>query len=164
MGSTQSQEKPDVVRIERSEIPEEYKTVGVSSDVVRRVNAQNPDTGSEKLKAELAKEKDEKNRLRDEMARLTVIQQKLANGNDVSALSANLASDLENRKKIFEETVDRVEKQFFSLQRENACEQNEKEIAACLQNNPGRILKCSSLVQQYEECAEKFRQQVLQGN
>ncbi|KAK6023238.1 hypothetical protein OSTOST_11039, partial [Ostertagia ostertagi] len=73
MGSAQSQEEqPDVVRIDRNEIPEEYKTVGVSSDVVKRVNAQTGggSTEAERLREELAREREEKLRLRQEMARL----------------------------------------------------------------------------------------------
>ncbi|KAK6041300.1 hypothetical protein COOONC_21195 [Cooperia oncophora] len=68
MGSAQSQEEqPDVVRIDRSEIPEEYKTVGVSSDVVKRVNAQTGGGSSseaERLREELARERAEKERLK----------------------------------------------------------------------------------------------------
>ncbi|RCN30439.1 exostosin family protein [Ancylostoma caninum] len=97
MGSAQSQEQPEVVRIDRSEIPEEYKTVGVSSDVVRRVNAQARGEGgdAERLshfssirtgtvnniclgpkRDELARERAEKQRLREEMVKLSELQQR----------------------------------------------------------------------------------------
>uniref|UniRef100_A0A1I7XUK5 Exostosin domain-containing protein n=1 Tax=Heterorhabditis bacteriophora TaxID=37862 RepID=A0A1I7XUK5_HETBA len=139
MGSAQSQEQPDVVRIDRSDIPEEYKTVGVSSDVVRRVNAhasENVRTNyaeAEILRSELDRERKEKAHLREEMARLSDLQQRKLH--DTSS-SIPAASDIEERKKIFEET-----------------------IMACLTENSDRVLKCATLAELYEKCVADFRQQ-----
>ncbi|ETN71033.1 exostosin family protein [Necator americanus] len=128
MGSAQSQEQPDVVRIDRSEIPEEYKTVGVSSDVVRRVNAQNQGDGSDadRLRNELAREREEKARLREEMMKLSELQQrKVVNGQ--SSTMSDLTDDIEERKRIFDETVERVQQKFFAYHRENVCADHEKD-------------------------------------
>ncbi|PAV82862.1 hypothetical protein WR25_21137 [Diploscapter pachys] len=170
MGSSQSQPEstPDVVRIDRSEIPEEYKTVGVSSDVIKRVNAQVPGGGgvvqnsgeAEKLRRELAKEREEKVRLREEMARLSELQMRKSQGAQIAVLG----DDAEERKRVFDETVERVEKQFFGYHRENVCEDNENEILSCLKSNPNRVLKCGKLTGAYEKCVDQFRQEVLQGN
>ncbi|KAE9416814.1 hypothetical protein Angca_004036, partial [Angiostrongylus cantonensis] len=125
MGSTQSQEEPDVVRINRSEVPDEYKTVGVSSDVVKRVNSQSQDHKSgdtSKLREELAREREEKLRMREEMARLSELQQRTV----LLSTPLDLSADFEERKRIFEETVERVQSRFFAYHRENVCASNEK--------------------------------------
>ncbi|KAK6018444.1 exostosin family protein [Ostertagia ostertagi] len=134
MGSAQSQEEqPDVVRIDRNEIPEEYKTVGVSSDVVKRVNAQTGggSTEAERLREELAREREEKLRLRQEMARLTQLQQRQGNllrsiaspplsGSAMKAKLALLINHIGDRFLKREtlssiETVERVQEKFFAI-------------------------------------------------
>ncbi|KAJ1373072.1 hypothetical protein KIN20_035403 [Parelaphostrongylus tenuis] len=155
MGATQSQEEPDVVRINRSEVPDEYKTVGVSSDVVRRVNSQSQGDRSNdasKLREELARERQEKMRMREEMARLSELQQRTLNARQIPLDSSDSSSDFEERKRIFDETVERVQSKFFAYHRENVCSNNEKEIMSCLKANPGRILKCAPLADVYEKC------------
>ncbi|KAF8363121.1 chch-3, partial [Pristionchus pacificus] len=169
MGAGQSAEtapKPEVIRINREEIPEQYKTVGVSTDVVRRINAQNQAKGggatseeATKLKAELDRERAEKARLREEMAKLTELQARRSTG----TTTTSLAEDIEDRKRIFDETVQRVEKQFFSYQRENVCSDNEARILECINQNRGTVLKCKPLAEIYEKCVTDFRNQVLSG-
>ncbi|KJH44423.1 hypothetical protein DICVIV_09557 [Dictyocaulus viviparus] len=226
MGSAQSQEEPDVVRIDRSEIPEEYKlvhllkycvfirTVGVSSDVVRRVSSQSGnDSNNEavKLRDELDRERQEKLRLKEEMIRLSELQQRklsvcdllifnmsMGLGSHISILrhfrdeldrerqeklrlkeemirlselqqrklkesQTPLLPDVEERKRIFDETVERIENKFFPYHRENICVSHEKEIMSCLSANPGRILECAPLAEIYEKCVSDFRQEVLKG-
>ncbi|CAJ0945838.1 unnamed protein product, partial [Mesorhabditis belari] len=182
MGSSQSQPSeapsqttPQVVRINREEIPEEYKAVGVSGAVINRVNAHvrtgapagagiAADIDVEKLRAELERERGEKVRLRNEvseMRQLTDLQQRVKTENSGAVV---LGGDVEERKRIFDETVERVEKQFFNYRRENVCADNETEIMSCLKANPNRLLKCSNLVGSYEQCVGNFRQEVLKGN
>ncbi|CAB01650.1 MICOS complex subunit MIC19 [Caenorhabditis elegans] len=169
MGASQSAEqeaRPEVVRIDRNEIPEEYKTVGVSSDVVSRVNATRVagnDGESDRLRQELAREREEKARLREDMAKLSQLQQRKTAGISAAPVSIS-GNDLEERKKIFDDTVERVQKQFFAYHRENVCQDNENEIVRCLQENPGRVLKCAPLTEAFEKCVGEFRQQVLKGN
>ncbi|XGW12192.1 hypothetical protein V3C99_013129 [Haemonchus contortus] len=163
MGSAQSQEEqPDVVRIDRDEIPEEYKTVGVSSDVVKRVNAQTGggSTEAERLKDELAHERLEKERLKREMSYLTELQARQPS--DVTGHHC-IGDDIEERKRVFNETVERVEKKFFSYQRENVCADHEKEIMECIKANPNRVLNCGHLLAPYEKCVSDFRDEVLKG-
>ncbi|VDM72125.1 unnamed protein product, partial [Strongylus vulgaris] len=75
-----------------------------------------------------------------------------------------LPDEIEERKKIFDETVERVQDKFFAYHRENVCADNEKEIMECLKANPDRILKCAHLSEVYEKCVADFRQEVLKGN
>ncbi|GMS83789.1 hypothetical protein PENTCL1PPCAC_5964, partial [Pristionchus entomophagus] len=169
MGAGQSAEttpKPEVIRINREEIPEHYKTVGVSTDVYNRIKSQQPATGgaanseeAAKLKAELDRERAEKARLREEMAKLTQLQ---ARGTSATT-ATSIAEDIEERKRIFDETVQRVEKQFFSYQRENVCSDNEARILECINQNRGTVLKCKPLAEIYEKCVTDFRGQVLSG-
>ncbi|VDM62320.1 unnamed protein product [Angiostrongylus costaricensis] len=137
MGSSQSQEEPDVVRISRSEVPDEY-----NGDLCRE---------------ELAREREEKLRMREEMARLSELQQRTL------STPLNSSADFEERKRIFDETVERVQSRFFAYHRENVCANNEKEIMSCLMANPGRILKCAHLAENYEKCISDFQQEVLNG-
>ncbi|GMT13838.1 hypothetical protein PFISCL1PPCAC_5135 [Pristionchus fissidentatus] len=176
MGAGQSAEtapQPEVIRINREEIPEQYKTVGVSTAVVKRINSQQQASPAaaaggggaatseeaKKLKAELDRERAEKTRLREEMAKLTELQARRSTG----TTTTSLAEDIEDRKRIFDETVQRVEKQFFSYQRENVCSDNEARILECIDQNKGTVLKCKPLAEIYEKCVTDFRKQVLSG-
>uniref|UniRef100_A0A1I8ACV0 MICOS complex subunit MIC19 n=1 Tax=Steinernema glaseri TaxID=37863 RepID=A0A1I8ACV0_9BILA len=163
MGAEQSQESqptPAPVRVQATDIPEEYKSVGVSSDVVQRVRAQQnaSPTGnieSDKLKHELVAERERSESLRQQLNKLSELQKRNTGSSKVSI------EELEERKKIFDDTVERVQKQFFSYQRENACSGNEADLMSCLEKNKNRILNCSSLVGKYEECVNEFRKEVL---
>ncbi|VDK72042.1 unnamed protein product [Cylicostephanus goldi] len=114
----------------------------------------------ELFRDELAREREEKARLRQEMLNLSDLQQRKTNDTSVPPLP----DDIEERKKIFDETVERVQEKFFAYHRENVCADNEKEIMECLKANPGRILQCAHLTDPYEKCVADFRQEVLKGN
>lgn len=93
------------------------------------------------------------------MQQLTALQRRFATGQNVPV--AETPEDVEEKKRIFEETVERVEKQFFSYRRENACGENEKEIIECLNQNKGKVLNCKILKFSYDTCIGDFRNQVL---
>ncbi|KAE9554460.1 hypothetical protein FO519_002334 [Halicephalobus sp. NKZ332] len=170
MGAGQSvpaEDKPKVVTIDRSEIPDAYKAVGVSDEVVRRVNQNSisalaNDGKIEALSSELAAQRQENNRLKEKMQQLTALQRRHAAG-QLSVANAPGAvetlEDVEEKKRVFEETVERVEKQFFNYRRENACGDNEREILDCLSKNNGKILNCKALKAPYDTCIANFRDQ-----
>ncbi|CAP32220.2 Protein CBR-CHCH-3 [Caenorhabditis briggsae] len=152
--STEQEARPEVIRIDRNEIPEE--TVGVSSDVVKRVNATRVagnDGESDRLRQELAREREEKARLREDMAKLSQLQQRKSAGIPAPQVVIS-GDDLEDRKR-------------FSMRPLSVCRSNSSpitEIVRCLQENPGRVLKCAPLTEAFEKCVGEFRQQVLKGN
>lgn len=171
MGSSQSQQQsetsqgtPKAVRIERDEIPEEYKTVGVSHDVVRRVmdmHSGDESADMHKLRTELSHERNLNEQLRNELRELAEVKQKAVqtlSGGPAGGVSLDV---MEERKRAFEETIERVEKKFFAYHRENVCESNEKEIMECLAKNKTRLLNCYPLVNNYKKCVSDFREQVL---
>uniref|UniRef100_A0A0M3INR6 CHCH domain-containing protein n=1 Tax=Ascaris lumbricoides TaxID=6252 RepID=A0A0M3INR6_ASCLU len=153
-----------VVRIERTEIPEEYKTVGVSNEVVDRVLAmhgeQMPSDEVDSLREQLNHERATNERLREQMRYLSELQQRTPTYTPKEESKISL-EEMEERKRVFNETVERVEQMFFGYQRENACESNEKEIMECLNKNKNRLLNCSPLVNNYENCVAEMRAQVL---
>uniref|UniRef100_A0AC35EUU1 MICOS complex subunit MIC19 n=1 Tax=Panagrolaimus sp. PS1159 TaxID=55785 RepID=A0AC35EUU1_9BILA len=161
--SEEQQRQPKVLRIERSQIPEAYKNVGVSSEVIRRVSGGSTSNDSDvsALNAELQKERETNARLRNQMQNLTALQNRFATGQIIPSQTTETLEDVEEKKRVFDETVQRVEKQFFSYQRENACEDNEKELMECLSKNKGKVLNCKSLKVPYDECIVKFRHEVL---
>uniref|UniRef100_A0A914EHL1 Uncharacterized protein n=1 Tax=Acrobeloides nanus TaxID=290746 RepID=A0A914EHL1_9BILA len=169
MGAEQSQpeqpEKP--VRIERSEIPEAYYNVAVSDNVVRRVRSERGagavDEEKRRLEEQLQRERENNHKLRMQMQQLSDLQQRHSTNIEVQPAKKESISldDMQERNRVFDDTVDRVKKQFFSFQRENACDGTEKEILSCLEKNNGKHLKCQSLLPKYHECIEKFREEVL---
>uniref|UniRef100_A0AC34GRV4 Uncharacterized protein n=1 Tax=Panagrolaimus sp. ES5 TaxID=591445 RepID=A0AC34GRV4_9BILA len=158
----EEQNQPKVLRIERSQIPDAYKNVGVSSEVIRRVSGSTTtDSDVSALNAELEKEREANAKLRGQMQNLTALQNRFASGQVLPQAQTETLEDVEEKKRVFDETVQRVEKQFFSYQRENACEDNEKELMECLSKNKGKVLNCKSLKVPYDECIVKFRHEVL---
>uniref|UniRef100_A0A7E4VB07 MICOS complex subunit MIC19 n=1 Tax=Panagrellus redivivus TaxID=6233 RepID=A0A7E4VB07_PANRE len=157
--SKPSDNKPKVVKIDRTEIPEAYKAVGVSDNVVKRVGG--ADHGQvTALKSQLDQEREENAKLREQMQNLSALQRRNVTG-ALPPPPGETLEDIEEKKRVFEETVQRVEKQFFNYQRENVCEANEKELVACLAKNKGKALNCQALKAPYDSCIVKFRNEVL---
>lgn len=71
--------------------------------------------------------------MREEMLRLSQLQARTHAANP-----RDTRQELEEKKKVFEDTVDRVKKQFFNYQRENACADVEK----------------VSVLERFEQCSE----------
>ncbi|KHN87938.1 hypothetical protein Tcan_17411 [Toxocara canis] len=155
----------EVVRIERAEIPEEYKAVGVSHEVVNRVlGMHDDDTSSEvdSLREQLNRERAANEHLREQMRYLTDLQQRTPAYVPSEGSGSNISlEEMEERKRVFNETIDRVEQLFFGYQKENACQSNEEEIMECLNKNKTRLLNCSPLVNSYENCVAEMRAHIL---
>ncbi|VDD91299.1 unnamed protein product [Enterobius vermicularis] len=144
------------VRIEKDEIPEEFRNVGVSNEVVDRVLSRNNNSAEfSALKAELY----EARRRNEEL----ITELRKSNDKDMPFHIAGGISleDLENRRQALNEAISRVEKQFCSFQRENVCESQEKEIMQCIVNNKDRVLNCLPLLDSYQDCVTNFRKAVL---
>ncbi|KAH7730739.1 CBN-CHCH-3 protein [Aphelenchoides avenae] len=156
--------EPSVVRIDRSQVPEAYKRVGVSDEVVRRVQSQQSSASQAsneevtRLANDLARQREENAQLREQMRKLGELQRRA--GRPSKDLSLD---DMDEKKKVFDETVERVQKQFFGYQKENACAGNEEEILKCLSKNPNKVLNCKPLSSAYEQCITNFRKEVLGG-
>uniref|UniRef100_A0A915PIB7 Uncharacterized protein n=1 Tax=Setaria digitata TaxID=48799 RepID=A0A915PIB7_9BILA len=167
MGSVQSQEEsntssdlPKMIRIERSEIPEEYKTVQVSSDVVERflnLESSKSDTPSD-LKNQLAQERELNLKLREQISKLA--EPSLPTQKDSAAESISIG-ELQARKDAFDETLERVEKQYFSYRPENACKVIEIDLMECIKQNKNKVLNCGSFASDLTKCASDFREKVL---
>ncbi|CAD5230655.1 unnamed protein product [Bursaphelenchus xylophilus] len=167
MGAGQSQPaESKSIYITEEDVPEAYRTVGVSEEVVNAVNQAQNRTGKVVIEAatdpELAKElerqRNENRRLREEMLRLSQLQSR-----QISVNPADSRADIEEKKKVFEETVDRVKQQFFGYQKENACSDVEKQLLRCLQHNKSKILNCEGLRFDLDKCVAEVRNVVLKG-
>ncbi|VDM95068.1 unnamed protein product [Thelazia callipaeda] len=150
MGSLQSREDsnssdhpPKVLRIERTEVPEEYRTVGVSHDVVDQVlnSKLSENEVVSTLKKQLAEEKEENKKLREQI-------------NQFPELLENLTiAEIEARKNAFDETLGRIEKHYFSYHPENDCKAYE--IVSC------HYPRYFFLNFFHYKCASDFREKVL---
>ncbi|VDK86420.1 unnamed protein product [Litomosoides sigmodontis] len=167
MGSVQSYDEnnpsdnvPKVIKIERSEIPEEYKTVAVSHDVINQIlNLRNAESDSDTvrdLRKQLSEEQEVNLKLREQVKNLSesFSLQKTASGNVSIA-------ELRARKDAFDETLDRVEKQYFSYHPENVCKAIETDLMECITKNKNKILNCASFAADLTKCANDFRESVL---
>ncbi|KAI6207294.1 CBN-CHCH-3 protein [Aphelenchoides fujianensis] len=143
--------------IQENEIPEAYRRVGVSDEVVEAVARTAPrgtkivfeaDGSPSKLSNDLLKERQENQRLREELKRplgaAGVAAASPAPDPRAAAAAAPWQAppqqapqhapkkaeisreDMEEKKRVFEETVNRVKKEFFGYQRENVCGDVEK--------------------------------------
>uniref|UniRef100_A0A8R1XPB3 MICOS complex subunit MIC19 n=1 Tax=Onchocerca volvulus TaxID=6282 RepID=A0A8R1XPB3_ONCVO len=168
MGSTQSYEegihsnehpKFQVVKIERNQIPEEYRTVAVSNDVVNQIlnfgNSENDNTKD--LRKQLAEEREVNFKLREQVKNLTesmVSLQRTTTGKISIA-------ELQARKDAFDETLERIEKQYFSYHPENVCKTIETDLMECITKNKNKLLNCTSFAVDLTKCASDFREKVL---
>ncbi|CAD5225456.1 unnamed protein product [Bursaphelenchus okinawaensis] len=168
MGGTHSQpEEAKSVYINEDDVPEAYRTVGVSQDVVNAVNQAQNRTGKVVIEAatdpELAKEldrqRDENRKLREEMLRLSQLQSRQLSS--VSANTNDSRAEIEEKKRVFQDTVDRVKEQFFGYQKENVCADVEKQLLRCLQHNKTKVLNCESLRFELDKCVAEVRSDVL---
>uniref|UniRef100_A0A0R3RHE6 MICOS complex subunit MIC19 n=1 Tax=Elaeophora elaphi TaxID=1147741 RepID=A0A0R3RHE6_9BILA len=166
MGSVQSYDEnslsddvPKVVKIERSEIPEEYRTVAVSHDVVDQIlnlgNSKSENVSD--LRKQLAEEREVNLKLREQVKNLSESKlplQKTTTGNISIA-------ELQARKDAFDKTLERIEKQYFSYQPENVCKAIETDLMECIAKNKNKILNCTSFAVDLTKCASDFREKVL---
>ncbi|VDK25651.1 unnamed protein product [Anisakis simplex] len=82
------------------------------------------------LREKLNEERAANERLREQVYHLTELQQKQSSAyvpNDAERGAGKITlEEMEERKRVFNETIERVERMFFDHQLENVCESNEK--------------------------------------
>ncbi|CAG9534426.1 unnamed protein product [Cercopithifilaria johnstoni] len=166
MGSVQSYDEsspsddvPKVVKIERSDIPEEYRTVAVSHDVVDQIlNLGNSEKESvNDLRKQLAEQREVNLKLHEQIRNLSESKlslQKTTTGKISTA-------ELQARKEAFDETLERIEKQYFSYHPENVCKVIETDLMECITKNKNKLLNCTSFAADLTKCASDFREKVL---
>uniref|UniRef100_A0A0K0F9A6 CHCH domain-containing protein n=1 Tax=Strongyloides venezuelensis TaxID=75913 RepID=A0A0K0F9A6_STRVS len=161
MGSNQSNTNytarkiGDTVIIERAEIPEEYKNVRISREVVSRViNQDSQNINDQKENKEDGSESTNKGDT--QKMRYDSTDKMNINKKNIS-ISEN---DIEAKKAVFKNAAKRVDDRFFKFQRGNECSQNEDTIIACLSANKNTPWNCSTLVQEYDNCITSFLQKV----
>ncbi|KAL3993960.1 hypothetical protein ACH3XW_19785 [Acanthocheilonema viteae] len=166
MGSAQSYDEnnpsddiPKVVKIERSQIPEEYRTVAVSRDVVDQIlNLGNTENESiNDLRRQLAEEREVNLKLREQVKNLSESKVSLQK---TTAGKISIA-ELQARKDAFDETLERIEKQYFSYHPENVCKGIETDLMECIAKNKNKLLNCTSFAADLTKCASDFREKVL---
>ncbi|EFO22661.1 hypothetical protein LOAG_05821 [Loa loa] len=166
MGSAQSCEEgnpsddlPKVIKIERSEIPEEYKTVAVSHDVVDQIlSLGNSESGNvNDLRKQLAEEQELNRKLREQVKNLSEAKFSLQK----TTTEKISVADLQARKDAFDETMERIEKQYFSYHPENVCKPIETDLMECIMKNKNKLLNCASFAVDLTKCTSDFREKIL---
>lgn len=133
--------------------------MGVSHDVVSRIlNLDNRDNEHvNDLKNQLSQEREANLKLREQIKLL-----RESNAALQKAASEGLSlSELEERQRAFDETLEHVEKQYFSYRSENECRKNEEDIMECLKKNRNTPLNCESFGIDLKKCANDYREKVL---
>ncbi|KAL3082969.1 hypothetical protein niasHS_010771 [Heterodera schachtii] len=69
--------------------------------------------------------------------------------------------EIEEKRRIFEETAKRLEETFLSRHWPDACADEQKEIVGCLAKFPGKVLSCHSLLDIYRKCINNFRMKLI---
>uniref|UniRef100_A0A914HGS7 Exostosin GT47 domain-containing protein n=1 Tax=Globodera rostochiensis TaxID=31243 RepID=A0A914HGS7_GLORO len=105
------------VRIERAEMPEEYRVVRLSENALQRLMQIGPNPRNDEQTKELKKQKEHK-----------------------SSAHNSQEAEIEEKRRIFEETAKRIEKEFINMPWSDACSGEQKEIISCLDKFPGQIL------------------------
>ncbi|KAI6170610.1 hypothetical protein M3Y97_01133500 [Aphelenchoides bicaudatus] len=165
MGNAQGQEIKRTIMIDEWEIPEAYKSVAVSEEVVDAVTSSVPKAQPQKiviapdphLNDELEKQRSLNTQLRDELQRLSQIQNR-----PQTIWNSESREDMEEKKKTFDDTVNKVKQQYFGQQKENVCTDLENQILRCLASNKQTPLNCRPLQFEYQRCVSEHRDKVLQ--
>uniref|UniRef100_A0A0N5ARL6 MICOS complex subunit MIC19 n=1 Tax=Syphacia muris TaxID=451379 RepID=A0A0N5ARL6_9BILA len=163
IGSSRGKSSEDsptkTVRIDREEVPEEFRNVGVSNDVIERVMSQNVNSNTlDTLREELLEARQRNEELLNELYE----KNKQCKLYLVIISAGNVTvQELEDRRKAFNDAIERIEKQFCTFEKENVCEAQEEEIMRCVLKNKNRVLNCIPLLNIYQDCLMKFRKEVL---
>jgi len=152
---------PDFIIFEPNDIPEEYRVVNVSADVIQRINEINVPKLNTRAELELI-ELEENESLHRQINDLKQLQH-LHNEELYDVMKPNQEA-INDRKRIYDETIKNVEKRFFNPQNTTDCIPEENLILRCITENPKQALNCTHLYNSYRNCVENFKIKVLEEN
>ncbi|KAI3422292.1 hypothetical protein GPALN_012817 [Globodera pallida] len=145
------------VRIERAEMPEEYRVVRLSENALQQIC---PNSRNDEKTKELNKQKEQNLRLIEQLHQLRE-ERKVENAPAPKIIKPSAhnsqEAEIEEKRRIFEETAKSIEKEFLNMQWSGACSGEQKEIISCLDKFPGQILNCQSHLDSYRKCIDKVR-------
>uniref|UniRef100_A0A183C2K4 Exostosin domain-containing protein n=1 Tax=Globodera pallida TaxID=36090 RepID=A0A183C2K4_GLOPA len=128
------------VRIERAEMPEEYRVVRLSENALQQIC---PNSRNDEKTKELNKQKEQNLRLIEQLHQLRE-ERKVENAPAPKIIKPSAhnsqEAEIEEKRRIFEETAKSIEKEFLNMQWSGACSGEQKEIISCLDKFPGQIL------------------------
>uniref|UniRef100_A0A914XFH1 MICOS complex subunit MIC19 n=1 Tax=Plectus sambesii TaxID=2011161 RepID=A0A914XFH1_9BILA len=170
MGHNQSSEETsDTVRIDKTAVPDAFEAVHVSDSVVDRVGTARRRTGTASSDGDAQKWQDALQREREANENLRREVLNLRNsGASRPASSEYVSSDRreveDERRRTFQETIDRVSQRFFSNVSESACAANAQQVIQCYTDNLKQPLNCSHLSKQFQQCVADYRTDMLARN